>query len=166
MNNNLGFLDNSLIQNSTLSCILLTYFIKEYENVASKTESPDLLKILLVLPLLWNKETCLTISKKKKKTSLFKVVSENPLINLNLDKRVSEFAAISIQGLNIASSCGLIFRRIDENDIIVCSNFDNWPRGYSLANVPPDMINAIKRLAFWFKNYSTDRLYSLLMGGN
>ena len=63
MNN--GYLDKSLVQNSLLACTLLTHFIKKYENLNSYTDNVDLLKLLLVLPIVWHKESCNLICKRK-----------------------------------------------------------------------------------------------------
>lgn len=162
MNN--GYLDKSLIQNSLLASTLLTCFIKKYEDLNSHTDSVDLLKLLLVLPLVWHKESCNLICKRKLTTSLNQILTENSLIKANFEKRVLEFSPIAIQGLNLANSTKLIsVVKSQENTLFIC-NFKKWPSNYNYKVLPKEMLYTINRLAYWFKNHSTEELYFMLMG--
>ncbi|KAF1022557.1 MAG: hypothetical protein GAK29_03176 [Acinetobacter bereziniae] len=122
-----NYLDKNLIQNSALACLLITYFVKKYEILSADLDRPDLLKILLVLPLIWHKESCILINKRNNTTKL-------------LDKIETE------------------------NQVYIISNFKRWPSGYKYTSAPKEMISAINRLAYWFKNHSTAELYLMLLG--
>lgn len=160
-----GYLDKNLVQNSTLSCILLTYFIKEYEKLTVNTESPDILKVLLVLPIVWHKESCQLVSSKNKKTGIRKALIDYPLLLSNFEKRINDFSPITIQGLNIGYATGLLSRKVIQDELLISCLFDRWPSGFSPTSAPSEMIYAIDRLAFWFKNHSTSELYSTLLEG-
>src|ERR1700752_2943205 len=67
---NKPILEESLMQNSTLSCFLLTSFVRSYEKLTIKTYSPELLKLLLILPIVWHKESCLAIKARSFSTPL------------------------------------------------------------------------------------------------
>lgn len=161
--NKLGYIDNNLIQNSTLSCLLLTYFVKKYESLTAGTESPDLMKIILVLPIIWHKESRMIVNKKNTATSFYILIAENSIIKANFEKRVAEFGPVSLQGLNLASSTGLINRVVVGNEIFINCKFKRWPIGYNHKIAPVEMINSINRLAYWFKNHSTAELYLMLL---
>ncbi|KXO85510.1 hypothetical protein AYK86_04735 [Acinetobacter venetianus] len=161
---NLGYFDKSLVNNSTLACLLLTYFIKEYEKLTLGIDNPDLMKLLLVLPIVWHGESCKLVSSKKRNTGIKKVLTEYPLLTSGLDKRIKDFSPITIQGLNIANAVGLIERKLnEENEILLISKFERWPNNYSVKDAPLEMIHAIDRLVFWFKSYPTPVLYSMLL---
>ncbi|EHU1704558.1 three component ABC system middle component [Acinetobacter baumannii] len=162
MNN--GYLDKSLVQNSLLACTLLTLFIKKYDNLNSYTDNVDLLKLLLVLPIVWHKESCNLICKRKTTTSLNQIVAENSLIKANFEKRILEFSPIAIQGLNLAKSTKLISIINYPDKTLFRINFKRWPSNYDYKQVPKEMLNTINRLAYWFRNYSTEELYFILMG--
>ncbi|MEN8389838.1 three component ABC system middle component [Acinetobacter indicus] len=159
-----GYIDKNLIQNSLLACLLLTYFVKKYEKLNAGTENPDLMKILLVLPIVWHKESCTLINKKKTSTTFYTLLAENSIIKANFEKRLAEFNPISLQGLNLSVSANLLSRIEREEEIFLTSLFKRWPVGYTYKVAPTEMINSINRLAYWFKNHSTAELYLMLLG--
>ncbi|MDO3664168.1 MULTISPECIES: three component ABC system middle component [Acinetobacter] len=162
--NKLGYIDKNLVQNSTLACLLLTYFVKKYESLTAGTEHPDLMKIILVLPIIWHKESCMIVNKKKTSTSFYILLAENSIIKANFAKRVAEFSPISIQGLNLASSADLVNREMVGGEVFISCKFKRWPVGYNHKVAPIEMINCLNRLAYWFKSHSTAELYLMLLG--
>lgn len=162
--NEKSYVDKNLIQNSTLACLVITYFVKKYEILNADLDSPNLLKILLVLPLIWHKESCILINKRNKTTSFYTLLAENSIIKANFEKRIAEFSAISIQGMNLGCSTKLLEKIEADNEVFITSNFKRWPSGYKYTIAPKEMISAINRLAYWFKNHSTAELYLMLLG--
>lgn len=159
-----NYLDKNLIQNSALACLLITYFVKKYEILSADLDRPDLLKILLVLPLIWHKESCILINKRNNTTSFYTLLAENSIIKANFERRLAEFIAISVQGMNLGYSTKLLDKIETENQVYIISNFKRWPSGYKYTSAPKEMISAINRLAYWFKNHSTAELYLMLLG--
>lgn len=159
-----GFVDSNLIQNSTLSCFLLASFVFEYEKLTAKTSSPDLLKLLLVLPIVWHKESCDAVKGRAFSTPLLAVLAECPAIKNNFRERVEAFAPIGCQGLNLACSAGLLKKVASHDEPCISALFDKWPQGSRPTNIPSEMRLAIPRLAMWFKDAKTAQLYSQFLG--
>lgn len=154
-----GYIDRNLVQNSALACFLLTDFVRRYEELTAKTESPELMKLLLVLPVVWHKESCDSIKGREFSTSLQSVLAECPHIRNQFQERVAAFSAVSCQGLNLACASGLLRKFTDKDTICLSTNFDKWPRGSKPVAVPSDMQRALARLAAWFKDAKTAQLF-------
>lgn len=161
----IGYIDRNLVQNSALACFLLTVFVHQYEELTAKTESPELMKLLLVLPIVWHKESCNAIKSRNFTTPLQAVLAESPVIKHQFQERVAEFSPISCQGLNLACASGLLRRTSIENELCLSIAFERWPQGSKPVNAPSEMVQALKRLAVWFKDVQTAQLYSQLLGG-
>lgn len=161
----IGYVDQNLIQNSTLACFLLTAFVKRYEQLTAKTASPELLKLLLILPIVWHKESCSIIKSRKSTTSLQSVLADFPNIKSQFQGRIAEFSPISCQGLNLACASGLLRRVLIQNEPCLSATFDRWPRGSNpTESAPAEMLRAIERLAVWFKDAQTAQLYNQFLG--
>ena len=154
-----GYIDRNLVQNSALACFLLTAFVKRYEGLTAGTESPELMKLLLVLPVLWHKDSCDVIKSRDFSTPLQTVLMEHPQIRNQFQERVSEFSAVSCQGLNLACASGLLKTFTDSGVVVLSTKFQRWPKGSKPVNVPPDMQHALRRLAVWFKDAKTAELF-------
>lgn len=159
-----GYVDENLIQNSTLACFLLTIFVRKYEDLTAGTVSPDLMKLLLVLPIVWHMESCNTIRSRNFSTPLHSVLADYPVIKNQFQERLSAFSPVSCQGLNLACATGLLRRVSVRGDPGFSMAFVNWPRGSKPTNIPSEMNQTVERLASWFKDAQTARLYSQFLG--
>lgn len=155
--------DVNIINNSSLACFLIIYFIDEYKKISVDGTNPDLMKLLLVLPLVWHKTSREIIRKKQLHIPLNTVIQDNPLIKSNLKQRISEYTGPTIQGLNLAVSSGLLIKLIKNNEICFKINFTRWPSGIK-KTIPDDMVKTIARIANWFYHIDTASLYTLLLG--
>ncbi|EAA7700524.1 hypothetical protein A6X29_000406 [Salmonella enterica subsp. enterica serovar Cerro] len=155
--------DINIINNSSLACFLLIYFIDEYKKISIDGTNPDLMKLLLVLPLVWHKTSRDIIKKKQLNTPLNMVIQNNPSIKSNLKQRISEYTGPTLQGLNLAVSSGLLTRLVEHNEIYLKINFTRWPSGIK-KKIPDDMTKTIVRLANWFYYIDAASLYALLLG--
>lgn len=158
-----GYIDRSLVQNSALACFVLTDFAKKYEDLTAGTEGPSFLKLLLVLPLVWHKETCTFIKGREFSTPLHSVLAEHPTIRTGFRERLAEFSVVASQGINLACATGLLRQTASRGDRELRVAFSTWPRGSKPTELPRDMSNANTRLAAWFKDASTAQLYSELL---
>lgn len=159
-----GYVDQNLIQNSTLACFLLTTFVRKYEELTAGTASPELMKILLVLPATWHRESCNTIRARTFSTPLHSVLADYPTIKSQFQERMAAFAPIGCQGLNLACATGLL-RRIAIDDVPgFTTATERWPRGSKPVTIPNEMCQTVDRLATWFKDAPTARLYSQFLG--
>ncbi|MBW5891228.1 three component ABC system middle component [Pectobacterium polaris] len=155
--------DINIINNSSLACFLILYFIDEYKKISVDGTNPDLMKLLLVLPLVWHKTSREIIRKKQLHTPLNMVIQDNPLIKSNFKQRISEYTGPTIQGLNLAVSSGLLIKLVKNNEIFFKINFTRWPSGIK-KTIPDDMVKTIARIANWFYYIDTASLYALLLG--
>jgi hypothetical protein len=154
-----GYVDRNLVQNSALACFLLTAFVQRYEELTAKTSSPELMKLLLVLPVVWHKKSCDAIKGREFSTSLQTVLAECPHIRSQFQERVAAFSAVSCQGLNLACASGLLRQVTVGGSVCLSTTFDKWPRGSKPANVPSDMQRTVARLAVWFRDAKTAQLF-------
>lgn len=158
-----AYLDRQLIHNSSLACFLLTHFIGEYQE-AGLGQTPDLPKLMLVLPLVWSQRSREALSKRTSRSTLGAVLRETPVLKIDLQRRVSAHAATTLQGLNLAVSSRLVGKlgtKGSETSFQVL--VDRWPRGVK-NTIPAPMLQTTERLAKWFATDTTENLYKLLFG--
>ncbi|WAC44614.1 DUF6521 family protein [Pseudomonas sp. SL4(2022)] len=158
-----AYLDLQLIHNSSLACFLLTHFIGQYQDAASG-QTPDLSKLMLVLPLAWSESSREELSKRNARSALAAVLRESPVLKIDLQQRVAAHAGATLQGLNLAVSTRLI-GKVDSTATGVRFQVlvDRWPRGIK-NTIPTAMMQTTERLAKWFATESTENLYKLLFG--
>ncbi|HCP31042.1 MAG TPA: hypothetical protein DIT96_15805 [Pseudomonas sp.] len=157
------YLDRQLIHNSSLACFLLTHFIGELQE-AGLGQTPDLPKLMLVLPLVWSQSSRDALSKRTSRSSVGAVLRETPVLKIDLQQRVSAHAATTLQGLNLAVSSRLVGKtgsRGNETRFQVL--VDRWPRGLK-STIPASMLQTTEKLAKWFATDTTENLYKLLFG--
>lgn len=157
--------DINIINNSSLACFLTVYFIDEYNKISVDGTPPDLMKLLLVLPLVWHRTSRDIIKKKQFHIPFNLVIQDNHLIKSNLKQRISEYTGPTIQGLNLAVSSGLLIKLVEKDDIFFKINFTRWPSGIK-KTLPDDMTKTITRLANWFYHIDSAHLYALLLGNS
>lgn len=158
-----AYLDRQLIHNSSLACFLLTHFIGEYQE-AGLGQTPDLPKLMLVLPLVWSQSSQEALSKRTSRSTLAAVLRETPVLKIDLQRRVAAHAGATLQGLNLAVSSRLVGKLGAPADggrfqVLV----DRLPRGIK-STIPTTMLQTTERLAKWFATDSTENLYKLLFG--
>lgn len=158
-----GYVDGDLIQNSSLSCFLLTSFVQMYEARTANTESPELLKLLLVLPVVWHRDSRDAIKSRIFSTPLHAVLSDCPLIKSHFQQRMAAFTAVSLQGVNLACATGLLKKTDFNNRPSIATTFKAWPKGSKPVSVPKDMLRTTDRLATWFKDIPTAQLYKYFL---
>lgn len=158
-----AYLDRQLIHNSSLACFLLTHFIGEYQK-AGLGQTPDLPKLMLVLPLVWSQSSREALSRRTSRSTIAAVLRETPVLKIDLQRRVSAHAGTTLQGLNLAMSSRLIGKvgaRGSEVSFQVVT--DRWPRGIK-NTIPASMLQTAERLAKWLATDTTENLYKLLFG--
>ncbi|OAJ52501.1 hypothetical protein A6V36_13930 [Paraburkholderia ginsengiterrae] len=153
--------DENLIHNSALASLLLTTFVRAFEESSAHTERPDFLKLLLVLPIVWHQASCDEVRRRQFDTPLHAVLSERPQIKADFRERISAFAPVTGRALNLACAAKLLRTDArDEENLVFSINFARWPQGSKPTKAPPEMLQAIDRLAIWYARESTAQLYS------
>ncbi|HID4131938.1 TPA: three component ABC system middle component [Pluralibacter gergoviae] len=156
------YIDKNIINNSSLACFILIFFIEEYEKKAIDNRHPDLMQLLLILPFAWHKISRDAIKTKKSSTQLDAVIQEAPLIKSNFNQRVSDYMGSTLQGLNLAFSSGMLLKIEGNNEIFFKRSSKRWPVGVKKA-LPDDICKATIRLANWFYHLDTATIYSILL---
>jgi Family of unknown function (DUF6521) len=155
------FHDDNLIHNSALASLLLTTFVRAFENASAHTEQPDFMRLLLVLPVVWHQASCEEIRRRQFDTPLHAVLAESPQIKTDFQERISAFTSVTGRALNLA--CAVKLLRTEpgsKKNPAFFSNFSRWPQGSKPTKAPPEMLQVIDRLAIWFARESTAQLYS------
>jgi hypothetical protein len=158
-----GYIDHNLIQNSALSCFLLVSFVKQYEDTAPDSPPVELMKTLLVLPLLWHQASCQSIQKRNMATTMRTVLRDTPAMLVGFRRRVEAYTGPTLQGLNLACASGLLVKSVDAGRPAFATNFERWPKNSKPIDAPGDMLRAIERLACWFSIATTPQLYAQLL---
>lgn len=153
--------DDNLIHNSALASLLLTTFVRAFEEASAHTEQPNFLKLLLVLPIVWHHASCDDVKRRQFETPLHAVLSENPQIKTDFRERMAAFAPVTGRALNLACAAKLLRTDAGEQgNPVFFTNFSRWPQGSRPTKAPSEMLLAIDRLAIWYSRESTAHLYS------
>lgn len=156
------YMDRHLIHNSSLACFLLAYFISEYES--SGNDHPiELAKLLLVLPIVWNPASSAALSKRNTSSAIDNVLRDTPILKIDLERRVQEYTASTLQGLNLGVAAKLIEKEPGEDGDVFTSLVIRWPKG-TKASIPAEMLKTTKQLSSWLASVSTPQIYKLLFG--
>lgn len=156
------YLDRHLIHNSSLACFLLAYFISEYKSSTS-AHPIDIFKLLLVLPIVWNPPSSAALAKRNTSSPIDNVLRETPVLKIDLERRVQEYTAATLQGLNLAVAAKLVAKEPSDDGDIFTSLVIRWPKG-TKASIPPEMLKTSKQLSGWLASVSTIQIYKLLFG--
>jgi hypothetical protein len=157
------YLDRHLIHNSSLACFLLTSFVYEYESQLSKFPV-EITKLMLVLPVVWNESNRSALGSRNARSKIDAVLRDNPVLKIDLEMRVKAHAPVTLQGLNLAVSSGLMARNLNADETVCFSTLaSRWPTGVK-KTIPSEMLKTTKQLAIWYSTVSTETLYKLLFG--
>ncbi|EFE53338.1 hypothetical protein PROVRETT_07877 [Providencia rettgeri DSM 1131] len=156
------YTDKNIINNSSFASFLFVLFTDEYEKLSIDDRRPDLMQFLLILPFIWHKLSCEAIKSKKRTTPLNTVMQDTPLIKFDFKNRIHNYSGITLQGLNLAVSSGLLIRESNNNKILFKRSKKKWPANIK-TQLPSDMIQAITRLAYWFYHMDTPTVYNLIL---
>ncbi|WP_034456914.1 three component ABC system middle component [Buttiauxella noackiae] len=157
------YTDKNIINNSSLACFLLIYFIEQYEELSVDNRKAELMKLLLVLPFAWHEVSRNAIKTRKLSTPFSTILMDTPLIKANIKQRITDYSGATTQGLNMAVSSGLLIRSENNPEISFETNFSKWPPNVK-NSLPDDMTKTINRLANWFHYMDTASIYRLLLG--
>ncbi|WP_244097990.1 three component ABC system middle component [Burkholderia ambifaria] len=153
--------DDNLIHNSALGGLLLTTFVRAFEEASAHTERPDFLRLLLVLPILWHQASCDEVRRRQFDTPLHAVLSDRPQIKTDFQERISAFTPVTGRALNLVCAAKLLRMYAGEGgNPVFATSFSRWPQGSKPTKAPPEMLQAIDRLAIWYSSESTAQLYS------
>lgn len=144
-----------IMQNSSLGAIALYNFINEYCRTAN-SKGVTLPYLMPILPLVFNEDCTKKIcSKQSRTTSFYKAITEEKFIPIGLQDRMEEMYPQTMNSINIALGLELIAYSKTES-IFHPQKKVLTPKIYNQDNL--NIINASKKLGFWFAKIDTNDL--------
>jgi hypothetical protein len=163
MNDNLpGTWLGRIIKNAALGSALLGQVAYSYYEKKNQTEGMDLLRSILVLPMLFHSSTVAAIHKMGLKSGLVKAVLENKIILNGLEERVTDTLPTTFRAIQMGEDSGLY--RVDkfERDIQLIPTLSSFPIPVSTYDEKiRHMFHAARRIGHWFDHDSLS-LYKML----
>lgn len=158
-------LEQDAAQNSALGAFLITHFCVEYFNTSNQTRGPTLPQTLLVLPLIYHRQTVSSLKRMQRQSGLLKALADNPSIQVGLNRRTHSLTKRTFKSILI--SCNTKLLRLNQED--------DWPTLTPLPNATKalkslspagmelrDMQKATTRLGWWLPGIDHVNLYALL----
>ncbi|WP_428555801.1 three component ABC system middle component [Pseudomonas edaphica] len=99
----------------------------------------------------------------KTSSAIDNVLRDTPILKIDLELRVQEYAASTLQGLNPGVATKLIEKEPGEDGDVFTSLVIRWPKG-TKASIPAEMLKTTKQLSSWLASVSTPQIYKLLFG--
>lgn len=158
-------LEQEAAQNSALGALLITHFCLEYFNTKNQTSGPSLPKTLLILPLLYHRQTVNSLRRMQRQSGLLKALADNPSIHVGLQSRLQSLTSRTFKSILIACNSKLL-RLHHEGDWPTLTPFPHTIN--SLKHLSPastelrDMQKAASRLGWWLPSTESINLYALL----
>lgn len=146
----------SIVQNRALGAIALFSFVKEYYSSKDKTEGPVIPLIMPILPLVFNEDINLIITKNQKRlTSYYKILSEQRTIPVGLQKRMENMYNTTMTSLDMAIAAGIVIYQSNKGQLIP-KNRINVPEFNVQEN--RQIVQSSKLLGFWFSKLKPEEI--------
>ena len=140
-----------VIQNTAVGAAALWQFTLTFESSSQTGDSPDLARMMIVLPLVFHHRSVRSLHSKQFKSGLLKALYDSPELILGLQARMEAMYHRTLRSLSLASSTGLLER---------LSATEALPRYTACRKtLPPELkpthdevrmiLNASKRLGNW-----------------
>jgi len=151
-----------IIKNTALGSALIGQTAYSYYAETEQTRGIDMLRSILVLPMLFHSPTVTAIHGMEFKSGIVKAVLENKIILNGLDERITDALNTTFLSIQMGSDSGLYrFDKFD-NNFQLCPIHRNFP-------IPVEkhsknirhMFAAAKRLGVWF-HQDLGSLYKIL----
>lgn len=147
------------VQNTALGAYAMWAFVAEYSATNDDVRGPTLPLAMLVLPLVFHRDTLESIEDRYLNTGFYLALAENRSIPIGLQERMVAMAQRSLRSTRLALAAGLI-----TYDPLSGEFFPG--RRTSPPHVENSSLGAIlkgsKRLGRWFASTSHEQLLNLL----
>ena len=154
--------EQEVIHNPVLGSLALWQFCREYAEQGSEGGAP-LPKMMLVLPVVFNRRSMCCIRRMQKKSGLLKALAEHPDLVLSLQERVEWFSDLTFSSLRLACLASLIHvDRTQEWPAYACKRKTIPIELEPVANDVKGIVAAAKRLGAWFSKEDIASLCRLL----
>ena len=148
-----------LVQNSALCAFAIWTFVDEFYGESRNTRGPTIPFVLPVLPMVINRETVETLARRHYLGGLHLALAENRTLTIDLQERMEQMADLTFASLNIGFASKLLSYDSQRGQLIPADR----KSGFHLqGDDVRDILNAARRLGYWFYNTGPDQLCSML----
>ena len=149
-----------IMHNNVLGAHSLWEFVKHFSKFHNKSESPDLLLLMPVLPIVLSETSCDLICRRNfNEGSLINALIEDKGIFIGLQKRMEDMSDITLNSLRVAFVSNLL---TINNDDFKVSSLSSVNPTLSLSQDYLNIISASKRLGAWFAKYEVNQITNYL----
>lgn len=152
-------LEYYIIQNSALGSLALWSFATKYYENTHQQKGVPLPLTMIVLPMVFHKETVSSISRRRYKGGLYRSIGENRTISVGLQQRMESMADQTFMSLNVAFAAGLL--KYDPETAQVIPGRTAKPSQVKIGETK-EIMDASGRLGHWFSQISVEQLSVLL----
>jgi len=151
-----------IIKNAGLGAALMGQVAYSYYAETEQTRGIDLLRSILVLPMLFHTPTVTAIHGMDFKSGLVKAILENKVILNGLDERITDALGTTFRSIQIGNDSGLYRFDRFEDGFQLCPLHQTFPINVKkqVENIRR-MFAAAKRLGIWF-HQDLESLYKML----
>jgi hypothetical protein len=152
----------NLVQNPALGAIAVHAAVIQCYESTGRAHGASLPPLMLVVPMVFHKETRDAISGKVLDGSFYKAIADNRAIPAGLQHRMEAMSELSFASLNLGAAAKLIERDPQDTGVFF------KPRRLSAVSIKPanpdvqDTIAAAKRIGHWIATIRLETLCSLL----
>lgn len=147
------------VQNPALGALLLWTFVAEYFKAKGENEGPTLPHMMLVLPILFNKDFVENIYKRKIKGGLYNALNEDMTLFAGVQNRIQAMNELTLRSINFCCSAKIVLLDKKSYEFIpVRSKVQDYKHNESIHK----MLAAAKRLGNWFATTEFNQLCALL----
>jgi hypothetical protein len=156
-------LEYHIARNPSLGAIALWQFCRTFCDRVSQEDGPDLPTTMLVLPIVFHRESVLSVQAKWLKSGLLKVLAENEDFTAGLQGRVESLSELTLNSLALGCASSLLTVRRGRDWPHYLPVEKSLPSGLRASNEDVrGIISASKRLGDWFAQTDLVTLCSLL----
>ena len=141
--------EERVVLNPVLGAVVLWSFISEYQKRSGSAHPPDLVLLLLVLPVVLHATSTEKLKRMRFDSGLAKAVAELPAICGGLRERVASYAPLTFTSLNVACASRLL-ERIPASNPPAFRIGTKLPAPIRPKGVAYDMASAARRLGAFF----------------
>ncbi len=148
-----------IIQNTPLAALALWKFCISYYNNTERKYGPSIPIIMVVLPLVFNKMIAKSIYSKHKTGGLYRALSENRDLPVDLQQRMQSMKDQTFRGINFAFAADLI--EYDHRNVQIIPKKMTFSFRSDSDEIK-QIMSAAERLGYWFSDISLDQISTLL----
>jgi len=147
------------VQNPALGSLLLWAFVAEYFRTKGENEGPSFPHMMLVLPILFNKNFVETIYRKNFNGGLYNALNEDMSLFVGVQNRMQAMSSLTFRSINVCCSAKIVLLDKERYEFIpLRKKSQEYKDNESIHK----MLAAARRLGHWFATNDLNQLCGLL----